>query len=195
MQVFDILQVKWSITNNMPTRVAQTNIAAVQFTKLYYSLRSIILFVNIDVSRYILVVDTSVLAKSNMGRREYKFDQAPKWNILQGTDTKVQQELQKHKDIRNWVYTTRYAPNSLLLRSTLPTLRISSRLLIEVQVVVDSSFLGGCRFFELLLLDVRYWTPTSIGSQSKKGDFKEEMSTRSTQQVQDTKTFLCTIIY
>jgi hypothetical protein len=39
-----------------------------------YSLPSIILFANIDVSRYILVVDTSVLWKSNMGRREYKYD-------------------------------------------------------------------------------------------------------------------------
>jgi hypothetical protein len=38
--------------------------------KLYYSLRSIILFANIDVSRHILVIDTSVLAKSNMDRRE-----------------------------------------------------------------------------------------------------------------------------
>jgi hypothetical protein len=37
-----------------------------------YSLRSIILFASIDVFRYILVVDTSVLAKSNMGRREYE---------------------------------------------------------------------------------------------------------------------------
>jgi hypothetical protein len=37
-----------------------------------YSLRPIILFANIDVSRHILVVDTSVLVKSNMGRREYK---------------------------------------------------------------------------------------------------------------------------
>jgi hypothetical protein len=39
----------------------------------WYSLRSIILFTNLDVSRHILVVDTSVLAKSNMGRREYMF--------------------------------------------------------------------------------------------------------------------------
>jgi predicted CDP-diglyceride synthetase/phosphatidate cytidylyltransferase len=38
---------------------------------IYYSLWSIILFTNIDVSRYILVVDTSVLVKSNMGWREY----------------------------------------------------------------------------------------------------------------------------
>jgi hypothetical protein len=36
-----------------------------------YSLRSIILFANIDVSRHILVVDTSVLAKSNLDWREY----------------------------------------------------------------------------------------------------------------------------
>jgi hypothetical protein len=39
-------------------------------TKSWYSLRSIILFANIDVYRHILVVDTSVLAKSNMDRRE-----------------------------------------------------------------------------------------------------------------------------
>jgi hypothetical protein len=32
--------------------------------------RSIILFANIDLSRYILVIDTFVLAKSNMGQRE-----------------------------------------------------------------------------------------------------------------------------
>jgi hypothetical protein len=36
-----------------------------------YSLRPIILFINIDVSTHILIVDTSVLAKSNIGRREY----------------------------------------------------------------------------------------------------------------------------
>jgi hypothetical protein len=41
--------------------------------EIYYSLRPIFLFANIDVSRHILVVDTSVLAKSNMGRREYYF--------------------------------------------------------------------------------------------------------------------------
>jgi hypothetical protein len=39
--------------------------------KNYYSLSPIILFNNIDVSKYILVIDTSVLAKSNMGRRKY----------------------------------------------------------------------------------------------------------------------------
>jgi hypothetical protein len=41
-----------------------------------YSLRSIILFANTNVSRHILVVDTSILAKSNMGRREYLFRRA-----------------------------------------------------------------------------------------------------------------------
>jgi hypothetical protein len=39
--------------------------------EISYSLRSIILFVNIDVFRYILIINTSVLAKSNMSRREY----------------------------------------------------------------------------------------------------------------------------
>jgi hypothetical protein len=34
-------------------------------------LRPIILFANIDVSRNSLVVDTSILVKSNMGRRGY----------------------------------------------------------------------------------------------------------------------------
>jgi hypothetical protein len=40
------------------------------FANLRYSLQSMILFVNADISRHILVVDTSVLAKSNMDRRE-----------------------------------------------------------------------------------------------------------------------------
>jgi hypothetical protein len=35
-----------------------------------YSLRFILLFTNMNVPRYILVVDTFVLAKSNMGQRE-----------------------------------------------------------------------------------------------------------------------------
>jgi hypothetical protein len=35
-----------------------------------YSLRSILLFANMDVFRHILVIDTSILAKSNMGQRE-----------------------------------------------------------------------------------------------------------------------------
>jgi hypothetical protein len=39
--------------------------------QICYSLRPILLFANTDVSRHILVVGTSVLAKSNMGRREY----------------------------------------------------------------------------------------------------------------------------
>jgi hypothetical protein len=41
-----------------------------QKTETNYSLRSIILFANMNVSRYILVLDTSVLTKSNMNRRE-----------------------------------------------------------------------------------------------------------------------------
>jgi hypothetical protein len=34
-----------------------------------YFLRPIILFANTDVSRHVLVIDTSILAKCNMGRR------------------------------------------------------------------------------------------------------------------------------
>jgi hypothetical protein len=36
-----------------------------------YSLRPIILFANMNVSRHILVVDTYVLVNNNIGRREY----------------------------------------------------------------------------------------------------------------------------
>jgi hypothetical protein len=36
-----------------------------------YSLRPILLFASMDVSRHILELDTSILMKSNMGRREY----------------------------------------------------------------------------------------------------------------------------
>jgi hypothetical protein len=43
-----------------------------KYAKFYYSLRLIVLFANMNVSRHILVLDTSILAKSNMGRREYK---------------------------------------------------------------------------------------------------------------------------
>jgi hypothetical protein len=39
----------------------------------YYFLRSIIFFANIDVYRYILVIDISILVKSNMDRRKYSF--------------------------------------------------------------------------------------------------------------------------
>jgi hypothetical protein len=35
-----------------------------------YSFRPIILFANVDVSRHILMVEISILAKSNMGRRK-----------------------------------------------------------------------------------------------------------------------------
>jgi hypothetical protein len=40
-----------------------------------YSLRPVILFASINVFRYILVVDTSILAKSNMGRRKYSLSE------------------------------------------------------------------------------------------------------------------------
>jgi hypothetical protein len=36
----------------------------------HYSLRPILLFANMGISRHILVVDTSILEKSNMDRRE-----------------------------------------------------------------------------------------------------------------------------
>jgi hypothetical protein len=36
-----------------------------------YSLRPILPFTNMDVSRHILVLDTSIFVKGNMGRREY----------------------------------------------------------------------------------------------------------------------------
>jgi hypothetical protein len=39
--------------------------------KIQYSLRSILLFTNMDVSTTKMCLDTFVLAKSNMGRREY----------------------------------------------------------------------------------------------------------------------------
>jgi hypothetical protein len=45
-------------------------ILAIFNDNIFYSLRSIILFASIDVSRHILAIDTSVLVKSNMGRRE-----------------------------------------------------------------------------------------------------------------------------
>jgi hypothetical protein len=41
-----------------------------RFTHFMYSLRPIILFGNTNISRHILVIDISVFAKSNMGRRE-----------------------------------------------------------------------------------------------------------------------------
>jgi hypothetical protein len=44
---------------------------SLQSILLFFNNQSILLFTNIDVSRHILVVDISVLTKSNMGRREY----------------------------------------------------------------------------------------------------------------------------
>jgi hypothetical protein len=40
------------------------------FVCFKYSLRPILLFVNIDVFKHILVIDTFILEKSNMDRRE-----------------------------------------------------------------------------------------------------------------------------
>jgi hypothetical protein len=43
----------------------------VQFCwEIKYSIRPIILFANVDISRHILVIDTSVLAKSNICREK-----------------------------------------------------------------------------------------------------------------------------
>jgi hypothetical protein len=46
-----------------------------------YSLRPVLLFANMDVSRHILVVDTSILVKSNMGQREYSICWMKLYNI------------------------------------------------------------------------------------------------------------------
>jgi hypothetical protein len=53
------------------TKLKDLSIFNVLKAAFCYSLRPIILFANTDVSRHILVIDTSVFAKSNMGRREY----------------------------------------------------------------------------------------------------------------------------
>jgi hypothetical protein len=60
------LQKSKLVPDHILTLIHQT----IPLYKLFYSLRPIILFANIDLSRYILVVDTSVSVKSNMGRRE-----------------------------------------------------------------------------------------------------------------------------
>jgi hypothetical protein len=70
-----------------PTYFARTNFVVVPTAhhfhriKHRYSLRPIILFANIDVSRHILVVDTFVFAKSNIGRREYKTSVFPLFSL------------------------------------------------------------------------------------------------------------------
>jgi hypothetical protein len=56
--------------------------------KFQYSLRSIILFANVDVPRHILVVDTSILAKSNMDRREYIFQYSGNSALSQSENSK-----------------------------------------------------------------------------------------------------------
>jgi hypothetical protein len=52
----------------MARRYASSAIAG--SAKTTYSLRSIILFANVDVFRHFLVIDTFVFVKSNMDRRE-----------------------------------------------------------------------------------------------------------------------------
>jgi hypothetical protein len=59
-------------SQNVHKGVNNYSVSAFYLPQKEYSLRSIILFANVDVSRHILVEDTSVLAKSNMGRREYQ---------------------------------------------------------------------------------------------------------------------------
>jgi hypothetical protein len=43
------------------------------YLDIFYFIRSILLFVNTDVFKHILLVDTFILTKSNMGQRKYKF--------------------------------------------------------------------------------------------------------------------------
>jgi hypothetical protein len=52
----------------LPSLIISVNI----LVRLYYYLRPILLFANMDISRHILMIDPSVLAKSNMDRRDYK---------------------------------------------------------------------------------------------------------------------------
>jgi hypothetical protein len=40
--------------------------------RIYYSLRSILVPTNVDVSKHILVIGTSILVESNMNRRDIK---------------------------------------------------------------------------------------------------------------------------
>jgi hypothetical protein len=49
--------------------------------KIHYSLRSILLFYNMDVSIIKICLDTPILAKSIMDRKEYKFSQKPLINM------------------------------------------------------------------------------------------------------------------
>jgi hypothetical protein len=55
-------------TRLFPSRLQYAD--AHRSTEPHYSLRSIILFVSMNVFRHILVLDISILVKSNMGQRE-----------------------------------------------------------------------------------------------------------------------------
>jgi hypothetical protein len=59
-----------TVLNESPKKKYQRKLEGYVENKIQYSLRPIILFANIDVSRHSLVVDTSILVKSNMSRRE-----------------------------------------------------------------------------------------------------------------------------
>jgi hypothetical protein len=64
-QTFQILTKHIGKTiNNYETRY-------MQYENILYSLRPILLFANMDVCTTKICLDTSILAKSNMGRREY----------------------------------------------------------------------------------------------------------------------------
>jgi hypothetical protein len=56
---------RWCHCQGVPESLART------YHKIGYSLQPIILFANIDIFKYILVVNTSILVKSNMDQREY----------------------------------------------------------------------------------------------------------------------------
>jgi hypothetical protein len=50
------------------------NIRVNELYTIYSETVEVLSFVNINISRYILVLDTSVFAKNNMGQREYLFN-------------------------------------------------------------------------------------------------------------------------
>jgi hypothetical protein len=56
----------------------------------YYFLPPILLFTNMDVSRYILEIDIFILAKSNMGRRKYPYPCALNCALLAISSSKVE---------------------------------------------------------------------------------------------------------
>jgi hypothetical protein len=70
----------------------QQGTETVTFTQKSYSLRPILPFVNMDVSRHILVLNTSVFMKGNTDRREYN-----------------------HFNVSPRMKTTRFSPNVIIL--------------------------------------------------------------------------------